>query len=237
MPRTFLQKGAGFDTIGSMNENKKVLLSAVVIGFLGLGASVFFIWKDFSVGPVRSPAPLAPAAPALPELTSNGVKAPDLDGPASPPSLGGPINVTVDLPAITIEQAKETITKLTAALKKNSDLFGDWVELGLYRRLIGDYGGAAAAWEYAGAIRPKNSVSFNNLGDLYTYQIKDKARAEKNYLMALANDSASIAAYEKLYELYRYIFKDDEKAKGVLKEGISKNPDFSQRLQYLLDNY
>ena len=206
--------------------NRKYLSFLIIFGFLGLGASVFFIWKDFSkVSPIRSQprrdVGVAPDQGAV-------IKAPDLDGP---------VNVTVDLPAVTVEQAKETITRLTASLKKNNDLFGDWVELGLYRRLLGDYGGAAAAWEYAGAIRPKNSVSFNNLGDLYTYQIKDKARAEKNYLMALANDPASIMAYEKLYELYRYIFKDDKKAKAVLKEGVSKNPDFSQRLQYLLDNY
>ena len=55
----------------------------------------------------------------------------------------------------------------------------NWLVLGVYRKMIGDYESAKEVWEYASAIRPQNSVSFNNLGELYAYYLKDNAKAEK----------------------------------------------------------
>ena len=49
------------------------------------------------------------------------------------------------------------IQDLSSQLKKDSDNLENWLVLGIYRKIIGDYEGAKEVWEYASAIRPQNS--------------------------------------------------------------------------------
>jgi tetratricopeptide (TPR) repeat protein len=129
------------------------------------------------------------------------------------------------------------INNYISALKDDPTLFNSWLILGIYRKQIGDYEGARQAWDYVGKISPGNSTSFNNLGNLYAYYIKDNQKAEENFLKAIKNGPDMVYIYRNLYEFYRYVMKDDIKAKAILAQGIAANPDTSQDLQYLLDNY
>ena len=79
----------------------------------------------------------------------------------------------------TLKIVTAKIQDLSSQLKKDSDNLENWLVLGVYRKMIGDYESAKEVWEYASAIRPQNSVSFNNLGELYAYYLKDNAKAEK----------------------------------------------------------
>ena len=121
--------------------------------------------------------------------------------------------------------------------ENNTDSFNELLALGLEKKGINDYEGARDAWERAGAVSPTNSVSFNNLGDLYAYYLKDNKKAEENFLTAIKNGPNQIYIYRSLYEFYRYVAKDNAKAKVILQKGITANPDISQDLKYLLDNF
>ncbi len=118
----------------------------------------------------------------------------------------------------------EKINKIVKELKESNGMFQNWMDLGLYRKVAGDYEGARDAWEYAGAINPQNSLSFRNLGDLYGYYLKDSKKAEKNLLRAIENGPDQIEYYFKTAEFYREVMKDSEKARKVVQQGIAVNP-------------
>ena len=154
-----------------------------------------------------------------------------------PPDLTRKVVITAAMSEESKKQALEKIGQIIEPLKGDPNLFSNWVELGSYMKLIGDYDGAVVYWKYAAAIRPKSFIPLANLGDLYLHNIKDIAKAEKNYLTALMVGPDQPMVYAKLAELYRYFLKDDTKAKQVLRDGIDKNPSASERLKYILDNY
>ena len=137
------------------------------------------------------------------------------------------------------EDAKRIVTAkiqdLSSQLKKDSDNLENWLVLGVYRKTIGDYEGAREVWEYASAIRPQNSISFNNLGELYAYQLKDNAKAEENYKKAIENDPSAIYIYRNFFDFYRYFAKDTAKARAILEQGIAANPTTSSDLKNLLE--
>ena len=152
------------------------------------------------------------------------------------PNLDIEIKITAEMS----EDAKKIVTAkiqdLSSQLKKDSDNLENWLVLGVYRKMIGDYESAKEVWEYASAIRPQNSVSFNNLGELYAYYLKDNAKAEKNYTKAIENDPSAIYIYRNFFDFYRYVVKDLTKAKALLEKGITANPTTSTDLKYLLQN-
>ena len=188
------------------------------------GGVGYYIWNDFaSRSPVGNRVPDNPQVEQLEQLEH-----PDLDRP---------INITADMPQEAQAIYRKKIEELSAELKNNPDLFNDWLDLGIYRQNIGDYEAAKECWEYAGKIRPNNSTSFQNLGYLYGYYLKDNKKAEENYLKALANGPEQVYIYRNTYEFYRYVIKDDIKAKEILKKGIEANPDTSQDLKNLLNNF
>ena len=153
------------------------------------------------------------------------------------PDLTRKVVITAAMSEESKKQALEKIGQIIEPLKGDPNLFSNWVELGSYMKLIGDYDSAVVYWKYAAAIRPKSFIPFANLGDLYLHNIKDTVKAEKSYLTALMVGPDQPMVYEKLAELYRYFLKDDTKAKQVLRDGIAKNPSASERLKYILDHY
>lgn len=153
------------------------------------------------------------------------------------PDLNKPINITANLPEDAKKIAQEKIEKLSSELKQNPNLFENWLVLGIYRKIIGDFEGAKECWEYVAALNPKSSTPFNNLGDLYAYYLKDYKKAEENFLIAIKNGPDQIYIYRSLYDFYRYVIKDDVKAKKTLEQGIATNPDTSQDLRNLLNNF
>ena len=108
--------------------------------------------------------------------------------------------------------------------------------MGVYRKIIGDYEDAREVWEYAGAIRPQNSVSFNNLGELYAYYLKDNKKAEENYAKAIENDPSAIYIYRNFFDFYRYVAKDTIKSPTILEKGIAANLATSSDLKSLFQN-
>jgi tetratricopeptide (TPR) repeat protein len=150
------------------------------------------------------------------------------------PDLDREINIPSNVPESIAKSARSKIKELSAALKKNPDLFNLWMDLGSYRKAIGDYEAARDIWEYASAIRPKNSISFGNLGSLYALYLRDYEKAEFNFLKAIENDPHAVYLYYKAFEFYRDFMKDKDKARAIIERGIEANPSSKADFQKLL---
>jgi len=160
----------------------------------------------------------------------------DVDS-VSIPNLDKPVNITADLPEDIKKITEEKIEKLISDLKQDSSRFEDWLVLGIYRKMLGDLEGAREYWEYAAFLKPQSPIPFNNLGDLYANYLKDNKKAEENFLIAIKNGPDQIYIYRSFYEFYRYVMKDNVKAKQILEQGINANPNTSQDLKSLLNSF
>lgn len=129
-------------------------------------------------------------------------------------------------PASVREKLTAKLATVAASLAENPDDFDAWIEVGLVKHAFGDEIGARDAWEYASIIRPQNTTSFFNLGNLYGYYLKDTIKAEKNYRIVLQNDPAYIPGYLTLIAFYRDVVKEKypQEAEKVLLAGEKATP-------------
>ncbi len=207
-------------------NNKKNILAAAVLAIVAVLIGYYF-YSDFK----KSRAPRNAENEAVDvkaTSTSEIISAESEDEktilpPA--PSLDRPIVYPADMPAQIKEDNQNKISQIIKNLKLNQGSFNDWIDLGLYRKLLEDHEGARQAWEYASLLRPQSSASFSNLGILYGYYLKDAPKAEKSFLQAIANDPKDINLYFQTYEFYRDVVKDAAKARGIIETGLKNNPD------------
>lgn len=127
--------------------------------------------------------------------------------------------------------AAEKIKTLQAKLKENPAYVEAWIDLGIYQKMAGDYAGAVISWKYASKLSPTDYVSVGNLGNLYAYFLKDNAQAEVYYKQAISKGSTQVYLYTQLAEVYRDIFKDLDKARAIVTQGLSKIPNNPNLLQ------
>ncbi len=135
-------------------------------------------------------------------------------------------------PATIKSDIEKQIKENTEVLRGNYDNLIPWISLGQLRKVIGDYEGARDAFEFASLIRPENTISFHNLGDLYGSYLKDFSKAERNYFAAIENDSANVNAYLNLADLYWYE-GDKNKIDDLLIAGIKINSKIEDKLPLL----
>jgi len=122
---------------------------------------------------------------------------------------------------------QERFDKVVPILKENPDQLDGWLELGMIKKHLGDYQGAEAAWLKAGEYRPKNSVSFNNLADLYINFTKEYDKVEPVIRKAIENsmgEQKNAMFYRNFFYFYLDNLKDPKKAEEILLEGIKNNP-------------
>lgn len=128
------------------------------------------------------------------------------------------------IPSGTTEDVKKNIISLSNELKINSGNFDSWIGLGSYRKTAGDYEGAKLAWEYASILRPRFSLSFLNLGNLFGYYLKDLKKAESNFLKAIEVEPAQTYSYVATANFYIEVLNDKNKAIAIIEKGIVNNP-------------
>lgn len=118
------------------------------------------------------------------------------------------------------------------------DFFYGWIQIGVLKKVIGDFEGSRDAWEYAGLIAPKNGVSFGNLGELYWRYLHEYPKSEKNFRIAIKNNPSDYQLYVSLSELYYYSYTEKANlADDVLLEGITNNPDNVDLMRFLARHY
>ncbi|MFA5888950.1 MAG: hypothetical protein WCW47_03425 [Candidatus Paceibacterota bacterium] len=127
--------------------------------------------------------------------------------------------------------AVEKIKSLQTTLKNNPANLFAWIDLGIYQKQAGDYSGAVLSWKYAVKLSPADYVSPANLGNLYAYFLKDNTQAEIYYKQAISKGSTQAYLYTQLAEIYRDIFKDLNKARIIVNQGLSKIPNDPNLLQ------
>lgn len=144
-------------------------------------------------------------------------------------------------PASVREKLTAKLATAAASLAGNPDDLDGWIEVGSVKHAVGDEIGARDAWEYASIIRPENTTSFFNLGNLYGYYLKDKAKAEKNYKMVLQNDPNYIPGYLTIAAFYREVYqekypRDAEKALLAGEKALPLDLNILQSLAFLYKN-
>lgn len=124
------------------------------------------------------------------------------------------------------------IASLETALKSNPSYLAAWIDLGLYHKMAGDYEGSKIYWQYATKLSPTNYVAFADLGNLYAYYLKDNAMAENYYKQAINKDTKQSYLYTQLAEVYKDVFKDMDKAKAVIEQGLNAIPNDPALLEF-----
>jgi tetratricopeptide (TPR) repeat protein len=209
-----------------MENNLKISTVTKRIGFL-IGIAIFL----FSAGLTgwyiyRDKVEKVEVEPE-PETTKPGLVA-DLDRE---------IIIKADISEEAKNRAIAEIKIITATLKADYDRREEWLNLGIWRKTIGDYEGAEQAWKFATIIRPNDPVAFHNLGDLYSQYLPDFSKAEKYYLAAIEKDTSQQPFfYVKLYEFYLYYYKKPDLAEKTLLDALKTNPD-NEYLQKILDDF
>ncbi len=120
--------------------------------------------------------------------------------------------------------AEQKIKMLQAKLKENPAYIEAWIDLGTYQKMAGDYDGAVISWKYASRLSPTDYISLGNLGNIYAYFLKDNGQAEVYYKQAISKDPKQVYLYIQLAEVYRDVFKDLDKARAIIDQGLSKVP-------------
>lgn len=225
-----------------MKNKKEIILIIIIIAVLGF--AVFFIYKDFKKSKNKNNE-------ILKTLSKNDDKIKILENNEEQnknsntsaidlskikiPDLSGAQAVNSNLPENIKDKTLEEINALKNSLKKDYGSLEEWMQLGLLKKLLGDYNGARDAWEFAAAIRPKDSISRHNLGNLYWQNFKDFKKAEENYLISLELNPKDISAYVDLSNIYYYDLKDKTKAKNILNRGLKNNPNNEELKRALKD--
>ncbi len=230
------------------------LISGILVGLLG--ARLYYSKKlPEKLSLTATTAPAMTATPAIKKkkmVTVGGItfetdadnpggisleQMPITELPKTVPLLSSVVNfsTTANVSAEAQKIIRAQITDLVKKLTVSPGVLNDWLSLGLYRKMAGEYGLSKEAWGYAKKLQPTDKQAYNNLGDLYQYYLKDMANAEINWKKTIALDVKFIAGYRNLYNLYSQN-KQSDQARAVLESGLAKNPQ-SIDLLVLLGTY
>lgn len=136
-------------------------------------------------------------------------------------------------------QLYQTLETHGRTVKADPSFFNGWIQVGILKKTIGDFEGARDAWEYAGIIQSKNSISFSNLGELYWRYLHQYLKSEENFKISIRHKPDDWQNYLSLAELYHYSYKEKaELADDVLLDGLKAIPEdetLMRRLAYLYE--
>lgn len=141
-----------------------------------------------------------------------------------------------DLPEDKIEKFTERFNDARDRIQLNPDDSEAWILLGSAKKQVGDYQGAAEAWNYEAEIRPLGSTSFNNLADLYANFTKEYDKAESAFFKTVENSAGepqNSGFYRNFYYFYLYNLEDLDRAEAILLEAIAINPNSADLLALL----
>ncbi len=237
--------------MNNMDKKTRIILW-VVLALILAGVADFYIYKNESSSKKESPntSSITKKGNVVLDVSNTGTTTQNKKGykievippsayPNTPKIPVPDLNRKLSLGGNISTDAKNIITKkinsIVASLKKNSNSVQDWIDLGVYRKIAGDYVGASEAWEYVSVLSPQNSLSFRDLGDLYGYYLKEPKKAEKNFLQAIKNNPSQIEYYFKTVAFYVNVMKDIPKARDIVNQGIKSNPS-AKELKTLLSS-
>jgi tetratricopeptide (TPR) repeat protein len=208
-------------------ESKKnfIIFAVIIIAVIIAGFGGWYIYRD-----LKKPSP----ENNQPTIDNKTISPDEIK--KQMPDLDREIIIKGNINEETKDTAIEKIKEITAQLKEDYDRREEWLNLGIWRKTLGDYEGAEQAWKFVTLIRPNDPIAFHNLGDLYSQYLVDFQKAEKFYLLAIEKNPEADFFYLKLFEFYRYFLKRPDLAENILVEGIKKVSD-SSTLKTALEAY
>jgi tetratricopeptide (TPR) repeat protein len=123
-----------------------------------------------------------------------------------------------------VDKMKPIIADITKQLESNAAtgaqaLYTDgWLDLALYRNMLGDVAGAEAIWRYLVAVSPGLVQPYGNLANMYLVQ-KNWGEAEKWYKEALVRMPEALQYYQDLADMYAAEQRDADYVQ-ILTKGI-----------------
>ena len=210
-----------------MIKNKKMLIG-LVAAVLIIGVAGFFVFgilnspkQEGVENPVNINTGEEISGGIVKELTSGET---DINNLLSKmPDLNAPIVIKNSFTPEVEKIYRDNIEAQLEYLQNNKNDSNGWVVLGALRKVVGDYNGAKAAWDFAILLNPQSAMPFLNLGELYGFYFKDLANAEKNYLLGIEKDPQYYQAYTDLADLYWADRKGvkQERIESLLEKGIA----------------
>lgn len=224
-----------------MSQSKQWIIVGVAVSLAIVAFAVYYLYRGTrpaalppSVGEKQNPeagssTPMAEKKPVGEEKPSASVLSQNM------PVFARPITFSSSFSAEARTIMEGRIAASIAAIQKDPRSFDAWMQLAVLRKAVDDYEGAVQIWEFLKTIYPKQPGPYANLAALYTYELKNPALAEQNFIEAIRKGPKEVSVYRNAYDFYRYVQKDDVKAKQMLQDGAreTRSPD----LQYLLDHY
>jgi len=152
------------------------------------------------------------------------------------PNLDKPIKIPVATDTQSGQKLVNQAKELVVALKANPDSYENWLDLGIYRKMLNDYEGAEEIFVYLTKAAPEVAIAYINLGDLYTYYFHDNKKAEANFLKAVELAPRWLETYTRTVDFYVTVLNDKTKALKFLENSITKYPDMKSQLEPMLKN-
>jgi len=118
-----------------------------------------------------------------------------------------------------------TVYKDTVLQSPDQFNFNAFMGAAMVKYTVSDYNGARDLWLYVSSVRPENSPSFYNLGNLYADIYKDCAKAEEYFGIAMNNDPNEIGYLRNIFDLYNTKCPNKDLAEETLKKALTVKPD------------
>lgn len=224
-------------------KDKKILTSLLIIAALIAG---YFAYKNTAkqkIEPVDTATSTAGMTNNLDKIADNSGTAAKTAEKTIPlraalPDLARPVIILANIAPGTETMARAKISELSKELGTEPGLFGSWLELASYRKLIGDGIGAEEIWLFMTKQWPESETSHINLGNFYHYQTHDFAKSEAAFRKAISIKPNSIPSYIGLHELYTLSYAEKVGlADDILVEGLKNNPKNILLLSTLAEYY
>lgn len=136
------------------------------------------------------------------------------------------------------EVAAQNIGILANDLQKDPKDELKWLNLAIFRKMLGDYQASVEILNYIAILWPKDYVPYNNLADLYQFYLKTYPLAEKNWLKVIELKPDYPEAYENLFNLYASAYKEKQAlALPILLKGLTYNPRSTDLMLFLARYY
>ena len=154
------------------------------------------------------------------------------------PDLNRPLVNYSHLDTLAFKVISDNTSDIVKKLTKNLDNEQDWLNLSVYRKMLGDYEGAVQVLDYIIVSWPSDYAPYNNLADLYQFYIKNYPLAEKNWLKVIELKPDYLQAYENLYGLYKDLYKEKQTLTlSTLLKGLDANPKSVDLMVYIARYY
>ncbi|MDD5430706.1 MAG: hypothetical protein PHP03_00550 [Candidatus Pacebacteria bacterium] len=205
---------------------KNIILIAIVL-ILAAGAVWLASKKPVSQPISENPGAGDNAATTTDSQTNNGGSTnPAVDGNKTKAFeiLDKEFVFKTDIPENDKQKITAKLNELADLLKKNYKYFEAWIDFGNYKKLGGDYTGAIEAWKFASIINSVNAVPYHNLGDVYTFTLRNYSEGEKYFLKSISVAPGNTDAYVQLATIYQYLdLSKSDQVESILLKGVNAN--------------